>query len=343
MRARTMAMAVAAFVAMTGMTVHGQDAEVPPVVIHAKTDTAAVTMGDRTVVHVEVVKNGHAGALADLPTAKEGEVLQCGGAEIRSMSVDSTDLGNGRMQLNYDFVLQPFDPGVLTIPPFKYAYPPADTVYSETLTLKVLEVEMPKEMRDSLWINPMAGTVSIPARWYDYIPSYWPWIILGLALIALVVAVILLYKKNGPSLIARKRVVPPYELAMHRLHQLKGKKLAESGHAKEYYTELTDILRQYLEGRFGIYAREMTSTQILDAMKANKDTDPFTDEIRQMLETADFVKFAKQQPLPDENVRAYAVVDDFVERTKPVEEPEEGAGKKKSTGRVPRKTKKRRR
>ena len=335
---RLLAAAVAAVAVGTGAV--AQQADMPPAIIHARIDTAAVTMGARTALRVEVAKNGHAGTMVGLPEIKEGGFAEFAGAELRGLTVDSTDLGNGRIQVNYNFDLQPFDPGVLTLPPFRYATPGGDTAVSEQLTLKVLEVEMPKEMRDSLWINPMAGTVTIPARWYDYIPSYWPWILIGLAVVAIIVAVILLYRKNGPQLIARRRVVPPYQLAMERLRKLKGSKLAESGHAKEYYTELTDILRQYLEGRFGIYAREMTSTQILDAMHDNAETDPFTDQVREMLRTADFVKFAKQQPLPDENVRAFAVVDDFVNRTKPVEQPEEEKKQSRKAGRLPRNNKK---
>lgn len=314
----------------------------PSVVVHASIDTAEITMGSRTMLRVEVVKNGHQGVLAGMPKQEPGKVMSYAGAEVRSVTMDSTELGNNRVQVNYNFVLQPFEPGVLTFPQFKYATPGNDTAYSETVTLKVIEPNMPKEMRDSLWINPMAGTVSIKARWYDFIPSYWPWILIGIAVIAIIVAVIMLYKKNGPGLLPRKKVVPPYDLAHARLMKLKSQKLAETGHVKEYYTELTDILRQYLEGRFGIYAREMTSTQIIEAMTTNAETNKYVDEMREMLATADFVKFAKQQPLPDDNIRSFAVVNDFVQATKPVEDEESDtqAGKRKSKRRKSNKGKK---
>jgi hypothetical protein len=179
---------------------------------------------------------------------------------------------------------------------------------------------MAKEMRDSLYINPMEGPVSIKGRWYDFVPEWWYWAVIIAAAIALIVVIAMLYKKNGPTLLPHKKVVPPYILAMDRLTHLKAQKLAETGHEKEYYTELTDIFRQYLEGRFGIYAREMTSKQIIDAMHANPMTKEEAESILPMLETSDFVKFAKVRPLPDENIRSYNVVHDFVEKTKPVEE-----------------------
>ncbi|MCI5979194.1 MAG: BatD family protein [Bacteroidales bacterium] len=325
---KSLAAAALVFGAAQGAFAQAQD--VPDMSVHASLDTAAVTMGDRTVLRVEVLKNMHEGVLVDLPRNDnpEQKVLTLGGAEVRDIAVDSTDVGNGRIQLNYNFTLQPFEPGMLSIAPLKYACK-GDTAFSEVVTLKVEEPQIPKEMRDSLLINPMVGQVSIPARWYDFIPSWWPWVLLGLGLIALGVAVFILYKKNGPGLLPRKKVIPPYQLAMQQLDQLKRSKLAEKGQPKEYYTVLTDILRQYLEGRFQIYAREMTSTQILQAMKENNETNAFTDAIRPMLETADFVKFAKQTPLPDENVRSFTVVHSFVKDTRPVEEEQPAKGKGK--------------
>lgn len=324
--------ALTAAIMLAGTTsAAAQSGEVPDVTIHASLDTAAVTMGDRTVLHIQVLKNIHEGTIVGLPKAEEGkQILTLGSAEVRDIAVDSTDLGNGRTQLNYNLILQPFEVGMLSLAPFKYACQ-GDTAYSEIVSLKVNEPEIPKEMRDSLYINPMVGTVSIPAHWYDVIPEWWPWVLLALGLIAIAVAVMYLYKKNGPSLLPRKKVIPPYILAMSRLKDLKNRKLAETGQEKEYYTQLTDILRQYLEGRFKIYAREMTTKQIIEAMKENKETNIFTESILPTLETADFVKFAKQTPLPNENIRAFATVHDFVEATKPVEEEEQqGKGAKKS-------------
>ena len=74
-----------------------------------------------------------------------------------------------------------------------------------------------------------------------------------------------------------------------------------------YFTELTDILRLYLYRRFGINAAEMTSRQILASLKKNKDTQDKRVYFRQILDMADFVKFAKVRPLPEDNVKAYAV------------------------------------
>lgn len=299
---------------------------VAPVKITASIDTSTVTMGERTTLHVEVVKNGHVGTILGSfqnGDDEKGTPANIGGIEIRQITVDSTDLGNNRIQVKYDILLQPFDPKDYALPPFRYALD-GDTLRSNVVALKVIEPEIPQEMRDSLFINPLRPPMSIKAEWYDWVPdwftSYWYFWIGGLILIALAVAVAILYKKNGKSLLPGRRVIPPYELATRRLDELKRKRLHEQGNDKAYYTELTDILRQYLGGRFKIYALEMTSSQIMAELKANPETAPFAAELQPMFTTADFVKFAKQTATPDQNIRSFNSVSDFVHDTKPVEQ-----------------------
>ena len=310
----------------------GVPATVPAVVLNATADSAQVTMGGRTQVRVELVKNSHSGVFIDgIETTKDQDgqdVFSLGNTEVRQITSDSTDLGNGRIQVNYSFLVQPFDVGTANIGPFKYAYD-GDTVYSPLVSIKVLEPDMPQMMRDSLWINPMENVVTIPARWYDVIPDWWYWPLIGILVIAIAVVVFMLYKKNGARLIPhKKKVIPPYPLAVERLKRLKAKRLAESGHVKEYYTELTDILREYLHGRFGIYAREMTSPQIIESCMSKEEIGPFIESLTELLTTADFVKFAKQNPDADENIRSFNAVNNFVEGTKPVETvPDDEKGK----------------
>jgi len=103
---------------------------------------------------------------------------------------------------------------------------------------------------------------------------------------------------------------------------------------RDYFTQLTDILREYLQGRFGINAMEMTSAQIMDTLKGQKELDAKKDYVEQILRVADFVKFAKMRPLPDDNIEAFTNALRFVEETKPVETTEKGENKKGKEGEV---------
>lgn len=133
-----------------------------------------------------------------------------------------------------------------------------------------------------------------------------------------VCAYLILTKKVDVPLVPKKKPLPPYQLAMQRLEHLRGENLWQNGQEKEYYTRLTDILRDYLQGRFGINAMEMTSTQIVNALSSNDETRDSNRHMQAILEVADFVKYARMRPIPDDNVRSFNNALEFVEETKPV-------------------------
>ena len=305
----------------------GTQARAQALKVTAQLDSAVMTQGYCTDLRVTVL-----GPADAMPVGWPEKGGQLGGVDVADITSTAEDLGNGRRETTYTLRLQPFDPDTVTLPPLRVASG-RDTAESRALTLKVLPVEL-----DSLTeIHPMEGPANYPLRWYDWVPQwvtdYWGWILMAPAHIAAGIAAWLYWRRGGTVMVRRKRIVPPYELAMRRLGQLRERRLAESGHEKEYYTELTDILRQYLQGRFGINAMEMTSTEIVRSLRQNEDTRLSADRMRAVLEVADFVKFAKMRPLPDDNVKSYNSAVAFVEDTKPAPEPEADAkeGDKKAT------------
>ena len=121
--------------------------------------------------------------------------------------------------------------------------------------------------------------------------------------------------------VSPEELLPPHEKALMALSQLRDEKLWQGGREKEYYTHLTDILREYLSGRFGIQAMEMTSSQIVEALRSNQETRLLNKQMKEILEMADFVKFAKLKPAPDDNESAMRNAVSFVEETRPQEAP----------------------
>ncbi|MBO5332461.1 MAG: hypothetical protein J6A72_08765, partial [Alistipes sp.] len=91
----------------------------------------------------------------------------------------------------------------------------------------------------------------------------------------------------------------------------------------EYYSTLTDILRTYIDGHFAVGAMEMTSDEIIEAMRTVELPQKSAMDLTQILREADLVKFAKAMPEAEENEAAFAAAWDFVEQTRPVEESEE--------------------
>lgn len=294
--------------------------------VKAALDSAVVVMGDLNRLHVTVdipASYASSAQLVDFPVLTPGaEYIEYKGVDV--VASDSTSsYTDGRRRIDFDFTVQAFDPGTVTLPPFAViGTPGSDTTFSNVVTFKVLPVDV-----DSLeTINPMASVVAPQTRWYDYIPNSVLWILLALAIAGAGIWAFLTFRKHKEVIeLRRTPPVPPYELAISRLNTLRSRNLPESGHEKEYYTELVDILRQYLQGRFGINAMEMTSTQIVKALRSNPATKMTADEMRSVLAIADFVKFAKVRPLPDDNIKAFSRAQDFVEQTKPVAEPEVSA------------------
>ena len=286
--------------------------------VTAEADTTVVEMADQLHLRVRVIS---AESLSDVRLAPMPEAgTEFAGVDIVSVKADTLPDSPGKRVVDYDVLIQPFDPGMVTLPPFgAVAGASTDTAFSGIVTLKVIPVDV-----DSLeTINPLAAVAEPRTRWYDYVPVWVPWILLGLAVAALCTALVWYFRRRKEVIIVRRqKPVPPYELAMQRLNALAEQKLAENGHEKAYYTELVDILREYLAGRFGINAMEMTSPQIVKALRANAETRMSAEEMKPVLEIADFVKFAKVRPLPDDNARAFRRATDFVESTKPAPEPE---------------------
>lgn len=282
-------------------------------------DSAFLLMGRTTPLHLELVA----------PDNPEGRLLipkdsMCDKVEIlKLLDADTTQLGNGRIEVKQDIVLQSFDSGVYRMNPIMYVVG-NDTFRSNRLVLKVFPVEI-----DSLeTIHDYADIADIDRSFIDYLPDFL--VDYGLWILAVIIVLgiggyvfYMLRRKKNPFAPAPQKPVPPYEKAIGELNRLRSEKLCENGQEKEFYTRLTDILRVYLHGRFGINAMEMTSTQIRHALGSNSETKFSKEYVDRVLETADFVKFAKVRPLPDDNIRAFSSAMQFVEDTKPKPEPEE--------------------
>lgn len=146
---------------------------------------------------------------------------------------------------------------------------------------------------------------------------------LGLVIAAIVAGLTLLIisalrKKNNPE--SAKPKEPAHVVAIRSLEALANQKLWQNGRIKEYYSRLTEILREYLEGRFGVSAMEMTSDEIVAAMKSLSLTKKQLTSLGELLMESDLVKFAKHTPAAEYHEEAYTTVYYFVEESKEVTE-----------------------
>lgn len=292
--------------------------------ISAKLDSAQMLMGTLNTLNLEVVEDrgtqGRLSIFQEIDKAR-GYATVCGDSvELRTnYTVDTTEIGSNRIQLNFSIPVQVFDSGSYSLPKFVY-YAGKDSAVSNSLNLYVYPVSVTAE-------DPIAGFAPVfepdGKRFYDWVPDWlldfwWMWLIIFLAICAFLWGMRTYRKRGTIPFIAPKEQPKPWEVALGSLKRLKSRKLWEQGMEKEYFTELTDILRVYLFERFGINAMEMTSRQIMDKIYESDLRDK-KDYVKQILNVADFVKFAKVRPLPADSIAAYDNAEKFVEETIPVE------------------------
>lgn len=275
-------------------------------------DSAYLLMGKTTPLHIELIKPADAEGALLIPADTISDKVEI----LRALEADTSDIRNGRVEIRQDLTLQSFDSGTYILSPIRYVQG-NETIASNKLVLKVIPAPI-----DSLTtIHDYADVADVDRRIVDYLPDFLA--DYGLWILAVIIVLLLGYftlrrltSRKG-ALSEKVIVIPPYERAITDLESLRADKLCEQGREKEFYTRLTDILRQYLNGRFGINAMEMTSTQIRHTLQANEETRLSKRNMDRVLETADFVKFAKVRPLPDDNIMAFNSAMQFVEDTKP--------------------------
>ncbi len=216
--------------------------------------------------------------------------------------------GSGAYEQRVVFAV--FDTGYIKLPPLKLPYRRGgmmDTAYSNQLSLEVNAV-----MVDSTGLVPIKPILKEPLTIRDFIPY-----IIAVSLGLLLIGLIFLRKKAAqkePEVI--EVPVPAHETALQQLAILKKKKLWQQGEIKQYQSELTHIIRAYIEDRFEIRALEMTTGEILGGLKSKELSAELMSDLDQILNMADLIKFAKAQPEVDIHSVFMEKAEQFVIRTK---------------------------
>ncbi len=212
--------------------------------------------------------------------------------------------------------LTSFDSGYYAIPPFAFADANDSTQKAETeallLQVNTVPVDTAKAIKD---IKP---PIEVPFSWKEYLPYlYWGLTILAV-LAGIIIAIVKLTKNKKPApVVEYKPDVPPHELALGKLARIREEKLWQGGRIKEYHTAVTDVLREYIEARFRVYAVEQTTEEILLNFRSADIDDALRSKLKQVLILADLVKFAKELPIAFENENSISNAEDFVRMTIP--------------------------
>lgn len=267
----------------------------------ANLDTNNILIGD----HITLTLEGEIDQNAEWPVFTDS----IGDLELLSSSaVDSTPAEN-RWKLKQNFILTQWDSGFYHIPSITVG-----DVQTEAfvVTINTIPLEENAEAKD------IKGPIDAPVTFSEVLPY-----LLGAIILGLLIYLLLRYlKREKPiEVVAPKTevILPPFEIALTQLEELKFKKKWQNGETKAYYSNLSEIVRTYIEDGLHTPAMEMLTADIIDRLKARKIE---TEQLNILLSTADMAKFAKAKPTDAENELAMKFAFEFIHQTKPQENDE---------------------
>ncbi len=288
------------------------------VTVEAKLDSAGIFIGQRIGMTLEV--SADAKSNVELPEWDSLQQVAPGIEFVHAEQPDTSILNDGkRMALTRRYYFTSFDSALYLMPEMNVKVDGKD-YSSKRLALKVLTFEIDTLNGDSIY--GIKEELAPPFDWAEWREVIW-FCVLALLIGGLLGYVIYRLKTNKPIIrrIRNKKRQPPHKVAMQKIEQIKEEKMWQSEDSKEYYTQLTDTLRNYIKERYGFNAMEMTSDEIIQHLQEVNDEEAIN-ELRELFQTADLVKFAKYSTLINENDRNLVSAIEYINQTK-LEEPEQ--------------------
>lgn len=280
----------------------------------AKLEKDNIEIGDQVKLDLSVTVP--AGSMVQWPILLD--TLTSNVEIVKKSGFDTVSSDKQQFTLKQELIVTSFDSGSYVIPPISFKYSrKGDTLSYFTETSPVRLAVQTIQTNQKADIKPIKPPLTAPVTFRELLP----WIGLGLLILAIAAGIYYYFKRrkqHKPLVVSRlKTSIPPYEAAMEALEGLRQKKMWQSGRVKEYYSELTDIVREYIELRFTVRALEMTTTEINAALRQTDINSSSLGKLNQTLVLSDLVKFAKEQPLPLENELSLGQCIEFVRETKP--------------------------
>jgi len=274
----------------------------------------SMMIGDQVVFTLQVDAADHVDfRIPDIRDTLSREI------EVLYPIASDTSLSGGRKVVEQRFMVTGFEPGLQVVPSQPVVYQAGevmDTARSMPLMIRVYEPMVDTTQQ----IKPIKPPINTPLTFREMLP----WIALGIGgwfLMTFIYALIWmqLQKQKDPEIFTLRPQEPAHVIAFRELDRLKEEKLWERGEVKQFYSRLTGITRGYIEKQYGIPAMERTTGEILQAFRRVNTENGILDEmLTGLLQLADLVKFAKEDPLPVDNQTHLNNAYLFVQKTFPL-------------------------
>ncbi len=291
--------------------------------VTATLDSTRMLIGDQMNLKLEAsYPTGESISNVDLTVLEEAENIEV----ITTQSGWDTVTVAGETTVRRNIVFTVFESGSFFIPSIPFSFQKngtTNTIATKELIINIDDVvpESPQEAAvDTIVLAPIKPIYEEPMTFEDIAPLLLTFLLIGI----IGGFIYFLYRRaQNKKLPPKKKVIviePAHVIAQRKLKKLKAKELWQNGSIKEYQSQLTFIVREYLENRYGISALESTTYEILGDLKPIRLSDEWNGKLREMLELADLVKFAKASPPESTHEKLMGYANDFVEKTKLIPE-----------------------
>ena len=243
------------------------------VLVEAKLDSTQMFIGQQMNLRLSVTFD--AKQKLQLPDIKKGQELIPNIEVVDLGKPDTAVLDEGkRLTVSQAYTITAWDSALYRLPPMQVM---VDTsrFESEALALKVYTVDVDTLHLDQFF--PPNDIMELPFLWAE-----WRMVLLGGVLLLLMIACIIYlwyHVKHGKPIVRfvrRKKKLPPHQIAMTEIERIKSERKWAEEDSKEYYTLLTDTLRNYIRDRYGFNALEMTSSEIIDRLVSENNGVPLS-------------------------------------------------------------------
>jgi hypothetical protein len=285
----------------------------------AKLDSAQILIGDYLHVNLEVTAPKGKSVIIPQLNDKLLEEVEAPFDWIANSKFD-TLVNNDYYTLKQSITITSFDTGNFVFPAIpvfdmdSQIVAQTNPLFFEVSTVAVDTTAAIKDIKD---ISKVYFTFH---EFWMYVKKYALFILAGVLVIGLIIYAVWRYIKKKRAqqplpVVKPKPKIKPHITALKELEKLRQKKLCEQGKTKEYYSELIDIVRIYIDEQWDIGAMEMVTSEIIDALKNTAIHEEVLKKFYQACTIADLVKFAKYTPLPTDHDMAFKDCREFVERT----------------------------
>jgi len=278
--------------------------------VQAKIDSAQIFIGEQCNLIFEICQRND----IQVVTPMFSDTL-ISGIEIVDRKIDTLKNQDNTLVIKQIYTVTSFDSALYYIPPYVFANG-SDTVFSPNLSLKVITIPLDTS-QEEIPIFDIKDIERAPFNKELFIKIIL-WVLPIWIFIALIIWLVIYYrKKHQPKEPTKEEIKrAAHEIALEKFEEIRKEKIWQQGHSKEYYTQTTDVLREYIENRFDVPTFEKTSAEIIDLLQfIKKDYSEQLKSLKRIFSVSDLVKFAKYLPDFNEHARSLNEAVDFVNET----------------------------